>query len=372
MLENPLLSERVMAHVIDILRKGGRPGQRLPAERVLAEKLNVSRKTVQMALDLLENQGIVERRHGSGTYLVGKAPSAKAVRAQAREANKIENIVVVQTKRTPAEEFYWGEIYAGLSNAARRKAIKIIQLPPHDKARFDDPEIVKSPKIVLGEVDMALLARFITTEKRRPIVVDTVTRDLPVTNVVDGSFLGVRQAITTLAESGHKFIGCLHPANWHFYSPAKMAGYHVGLSEFGGSDDPSYRAACDENYLHVKAAMERLFSLPQPPTAIFCFTDARALLAIRYLNEHNIEVGKQVAVMGFGDTAFRQEISRTLSSVYIPLREMGQKAVDEALKGEKPRDGKVVVLRDRVILRESTGHVGKGNHRKTSRKKAVS
>lgn len=46
-----------------------RPGEKLPTERILAERLRVSRNTVREALTRWEGLGLVERRQGSGTYL---------------------------------------------------------------------------------------------------------------------------------------------------------------------------------------------------------------------------------------------------------------------------------------------------------------
>lgn len=46
-------------------------GQRLPNERELAQKCNVSRATVREALLALELSGVVEVRRGSGCYLAG-------------------------------------------------------------------------------------------------------------------------------------------------------------------------------------------------------------------------------------------------------------------------------------------------------------
>jgi len=47
------------------------PGARLPAERSLAEAVSVSRGTAVAAYDLLVADGLVERRHGSGTFVIG-------------------------------------------------------------------------------------------------------------------------------------------------------------------------------------------------------------------------------------------------------------------------------------------------------------
>ncbi|MCW2523910.1 MAG: GntR domain protein [Frankiales bacterium] len=60
-------SDAVVTVVVDALRAGRfGPGDLLPPERDLAEALNVSRKTVREALDLLRRHGVVTVRRGSG------------------------------------------------------------------------------------------------------------------------------------------------------------------------------------------------------------------------------------------------------------------------------------------------------------------
>ncbi|SDE01938.1 DNA-binding transcriptional regulator, FadR family [Paracoccus isoporae] len=48
------------------LREGGR----LPPERSLAERLGIPRRQLRMALDALQQSGVVFRRHGRGTFVV--------------------------------------------------------------------------------------------------------------------------------------------------------------------------------------------------------------------------------------------------------------------------------------------------------------
>lgn len=60
----------VIAFVRQRIARGEvRPGDRLPPERELATQLGVSRPTVRAGLRALAAMGVVESRHGSGTYI---------------------------------------------------------------------------------------------------------------------------------------------------------------------------------------------------------------------------------------------------------------------------------------------------------------
>jgi len=58
------------------LRHGGmKPGDRLPTERELAERLGVARGTVNKAYDLLKREGLVVSVQGAGSYIAGASGS---------------------------------------------------------------------------------------------------------------------------------------------------------------------------------------------------------------------------------------------------------------------------------------------------------
>ena len=70
----PIHRTDVYREVIDrintLIEEGNlKPGDRLPSERILAEKLGVSRTTLRQGIKVLESIGRLETRVGSGTYL---------------------------------------------------------------------------------------------------------------------------------------------------------------------------------------------------------------------------------------------------------------------------------------------------------------
>lgn len=88
------------------------PGARFPPERVLAERLGVSRTSVRQAIVSLEVQGIAEVRQGDGVYLVHELPLGRPLAQmierrrrlpdvlEAREALECKNAELAALRRT--------------------------------------------------------------------------------------------------------------------------------------------------------------------------------------------------------------------------------------------------------------------------------
>jgi GntR family transcriptional regulator len=70
-----------------------RAGQELPAIRTLAEKLVINPNTVIRAYLELAREGIVESRHGSGTYITGSAEKPSPEAAQKALAPKVDSLL---------------------------------------------------------------------------------------------------------------------------------------------------------------------------------------------------------------------------------------------------------------------------------------
>lgn len=66
-----LLADRLRE---ELARNSGRPGYKLPTEQELSRQYHLSRQTVRHALALLAEEGLIQRRQGSGSYATGLLP----------------------------------------------------------------------------------------------------------------------------------------------------------------------------------------------------------------------------------------------------------------------------------------------------------
>lgn len=91
--EGPLQRRLAAALAAAVERRDLLPGTKLPPERVLAAQLSVARTTVSAAYELLERQGLVERRQGRGTHVTGGDASPMGQRAAELTTSLQRNVI---------------------------------------------------------------------------------------------------------------------------------------------------------------------------------------------------------------------------------------------------------------------------------------
>jgi LacI family transcriptional regulator len=171
-------------------------------------------------------------------------------------------------------------------------------------------------------------------------------------SVVFDSVEGAFAATSYLVERGHRRIAHLQGDPLYESARERRAGYERALRQAGIPIDPQLIVGDSWDPRSVDEPVQRLCSLPQPPTAIFAANDSLAFRAIGVLRMAGCRVPEDVALVGFDDIPLAQEMMPPLSTVRIPLDEIGRRASRRLLQlvesGQQPNGASDVITAELV------------------------
>jgi LacI family transcriptional regulator len=174
---------------------------------------------------------------------------------------------------------------------------------------------------------------------------------------VDGTY-GVEMAVDHLAALRHEHIAYLAPPFEQQLAQRRWEGFVTGMEKHGLKIDPALIVEGDFSEISGYRCAHLLLERAEPPTAIVCSNDRMAFGAMRAVQEHGLEVGSDISVLGFDDIALARHTHPPLTTVYQPVREIGLLLYQllQALINDQSVDGLSGQLIKPVLrVRESTG-----------------
>lgn len=164
------------------------------------------------------------------------------------------------------------------------------------------------------------------------------------------------EAAQLLIDRGHRNIGVIAGEPDSIHTANRILGYQEALY----TNDIPYnpRLTLNGNWERNQGYILGEKLIHSGVTAIFAHNDLMATGVIEYCNEHGIEVGKDLALIGFDNREIGTVCRPTLSTVALPLFEMGQTATHlllDMLAGRHIQCGQKLMLACSVVERESTG-----------------
>ncbi|TQK50752.1 LacI family transcriptional regulator [Streptomyces sp. SLBN-118] len=145
---------------------------------------------------------------------------------------------------------------------------------------------------------------------------------------------GIEAAVAHLAERGHRRIGYVGLPEGHNVGGRRAQGWHKAIA----------RRALNGNGLDVRgpdtvaSGTELAFGLlgqPDPPTAVVAATDTLAVGVMRAALQWGLDVGRDLAVVGFDDTPTAAALD--LSSIRQPIEDVGREVMSVlATLGPRP------------------------------------
>lgn len=158
-----------------------------------------------------------------------------------------------------------------------------------------------------------------------------------------------------LIEKGHRNIGVLCGPITSFHSQARLRGVQKALFDNGVLYNASAVLYGDWTRNSGYESAQELKELGC--TAIFCFNDLMASGVYEWVTEQGLEVGTDISLFGFDNRDISRGYTRKISTVELPLSEIGRKSAELVLQqvnGEIP-DTKHLLLPCNILERNSVG-----------------
>jgi LacI family transcriptional regulator len=180
-----------------------------------------------------------------------------------------------------------------------------------------------------------------------------------VTSVGSTNFAGGLAAARHLLSLGHRRIAYIGGQPSAAHNQARLHGYRAALESAGVRVPDHYAQPGSFLFQDGIVAMDALFALPEPPTAVFAGSDETAAGVIEAARTRGLRVPEDLSVVGFDDTQVARYSSPPLTTVRQPLHEMGGVALRTVLRlaaGER-LDSHHVELATELVVRNSTARL---------------
>ena len=350
------------------------PAGRLPSESQLVARFGASRPTVARALRDLQEQGLIERRVGSGSFVSRRAPAAPGALRQlglltpglgTTEFFEAVCGELAGLARVHEYGLFWGggslagaqgdtspeAAEAICEQIVRREVSGVFFAPAEQAPRARDVNLRVTERLQKAGIAVVLLDRDVVPfPARSPF--DLVG--------VDNFAGGYLQADHLLR------LGCRRPV--YLARPlsaptvaARIAGAREAVIARGPGAPPDFVRIGDP----ADRSLVRDLTGAGGADAVICANDHLAAELLRAFAREGVRVPRDVRVVGFDDVRYAGLLSVPLTTVHQPCREIATAAframLDRVTDPGLPARG--VSLSPRLVVRESCGaylHRGEG------------
>ncbi|MEX1057627.1 MAG: LacI family DNA-binding transcriptional regulator [Natronospirillum sp.] len=165
---------------------------------------------------------------------------------------------------------------------------------------------------------------------------------------------GGRLATEYLLRRGHRDIATVTGPLYKSDSRARLSGYQQALANAGVRYDPLRVIESDYTEPGGSHAMLKLLERGPHPSAVVCGNDLLAFGVLRMLKERNLKTPEDVAVVGYDDIVMSSYFEPNLTTVHIPVGNMGTQATRLAVAlADKTRISVQQELDLQLIVRHS-------------------
>ncbi len=282
---------------------------------------------------------------------LGYVPNRSALSLKKRKTHIVG--VIIEDNTNP----FWAEVLKGVEFAAKKKGYHVILV---NTSRNYEEEVEGIRMLLERRVDGLLIApnqqRYDDLNELRRLGVPFVIMGRHVKEfegVVPMVYSDEREggyfATKHLVERGCKRIAFVGAQPYNTASQERYEGYVMALKEYGIEvNDNLVKTGGIEIDGGYKSVME-LLKEGVKFDGVFAYNDLMAFGVLKALKEANIDVPKDVKIIGYDDIPYSALITPSLTTMRMKKATIGKLSLELLLKSEN-----TVVLKTDLIKREST------------------
>ena len=291
------------------------------------------------------------------------SPSALA-QAMVSKDTKIIGVIVGDTS-----DPYFASIVRGVEDVARsygyvvivcnsdrQPEIELRYLDVLDSYRVDG--VIFTGSGLSDEAYIDNITPYIEHFENRGAAVITMGRHyFPSILVSYDNYQALKEAANHLVDLGHTRIAYVSGPEVLTSFESRLEGYIDSLNENGINFEPDYYFQGDFSYDSGQLAADRIMTMDRPPTAVLCANDWMAIGCLTALKRQGVAIPGDMSVMGIGDIDSSSYIEPSLTTVSLPLQDMGAMAMDCLIQQRAGNltEQDLPVLPHEIIIRNSTG-----------------
>ncbi len=341
-------------------------GGKIPSLRALAKDFNVSTMTVNQALRMLQQDGLI-------TYI----PSVGAFVREPARSDGATSQVTIAFVTIEIESVFTSRVASGIAAACRNRRWALQIANAEARPDIEAQNIAQLPQSGLAGAIMVLTsdhANFEAIFRLKLggfpfVLVDRWIQGLKVDVVESDHESGAFQATQHLIANGHRRVHMLSCSPGLISSgDARWRGYERALLENGIEPRREWRVICDVHSPEREPRWSKWFETVVPAlqsiekpcafVALNAYAGRGLLEACRYLN---LRVPDDVSVVSFDDSEFMQAFHPPVTVIAQRTREIGRIALEQLERriqsGPEAEPRHITVEMD-LIQRESVLKIG--------------
>lgn len=307
-------------------------GEKLISENQLCEKFSISRQTARQAISILEKEGLILKKQGSGTYV-----------NHINSANKIPS-KTVGLVTTYLDDYIFPTIISGVEKVLSQNGYNTTLRLTRNKVNSEreqllsllksdiDGLIVEGTKSALPNPNLDIYNQF--AQRGIPVVfINSYYQSLNCNYIVVNDELGGEMATRYLIENGHQHITGIFKYD-DLQGNLRYKGFLSEMYKNNLSVDESTIVWFSTENMEQQFSFENLDSLLKKlknSTAIVCYNDQIAMKIIQLLANSEVNVPKDLSLVSFDNSSLSQIGTVPLTSITHPGEELGKLAAESIL-----------------------------------------